>query len=344
MFYNSTEPNGTAIAKYRWNFGDPHSIDDASSLNHPSYTYLSGGAYDARLVATNTLGCSDTVTHVISMYGSPGADFKSSVACQGQPTHFADESDPALAPIIHSRWIISDGVNQIGYKSGENADFTFDSPQMYTILHTVTDSNNCSDSISYNIDVVPSPVSVFNVNKNFENIQGKVQFENGSIGADEYLWDFGNGETSAATSPVLTYNEDGNYFIQLYTRNEYGCVDSTGVMLDMMFKGLYVPNALILGPVSSTNLWKPVGVNLEQYRADVYDRWGVLLWHSDQLTDKGTPAEGWDGTYKGETCKEGVYVWTITAIYRDGSIWRNEDAGNHDGLSEGTSGTITLIR
>jgi len=39
-----------------------------------------------------------------------------------------------------------------------------------------------------------------------------------------------------------------------------------------------------------------------------------------------------------------VYVWKISAIFRDGSIWYNQDVGEHKGLSEPVYGTITLIR
>jgi hypothetical protein len=112
----------------------------------------------------------------------------------------------------------------------------------------------------------------------------------------------------------------------------------------MLFKGLWVPNALSIGPVQEVRLWKPVGINLAYYRADIYDRWGDLIWHSEALTEQGAPAEGWDGTYKGEICKEGVYVWKISAVFSDGSIWYNEDTGNHKGLTSGNSGVITIIR
>jgi hypothetical protein len=39
-----------------------------------------------------------------------------------------------------------------------------------------------------------------------------------------------------------------------------------------------------------------------------------------------------------------VYVWKITAIFRDGTIWYNTDIGSHKGLTQETWGTITLIR
>jgi hypothetical protein len=185
---------------------------------------------------------------------------------------------------------------------------------------------------------------VFNVNGNYQNTQGKVQFENGSLGADEYYWDLGNGETSNLLSPVTTYNEDGDYLVQLYTRNNFDCVDSTSVVYKMMYKGLWVPNALAVGPVPSVRLWKPVGVNLVLYKAEVFDRWGTKIWQSDKLTDKGAPAEGWDGSFNETPCQQGSYTWKITAVFKDGSIWNNSDIGNHDGLNGGNVGNITLIR
>jgi len=343
-FYNSTFNNGTPVASYSWNFGDPATVSDSSGLKNPSYTYTSAGEFEAQLIVVSSLGCSDTATNKVNMYGSPSADFNFSVACIGQSTYFFDQSDPNLAPLIHSGWIISDGLHTIGKMTGPTASFIFDSLGMYTVLHAVSDTNGCSDSLTYKITVVPTPLSVFNVNDNFENIQGQIQLENGSLGADEYFWEFGNGSSSNVTSPIITFNEDGDYLIQLYAKNNYGCVDSAAVLYKMMFKGLWVPNAFAVGPQQDVRLWKPVGVNLMYYKADVYNRWGQLLWSSTLINEKGQPVEGWDGTYNEKPCQEGVYTWKITAIFKDGSIWYNDDVGNHDKLSGGTSGTITLIR
>jgi len=343
-FYNSTNQNGTAISKYLWNFGDPATSKDSSELRNPTYTYPEAGEYESQLIVVNSLGCADTAVNTVKMYGSPTADFNNSVACMGHTTHFFDHSDPNLAPLTHSGWIVSDGSHTIGYMTGQNASFTFDSLGVYTVLHAVSDSNGCADSITYQIAVVPSPLSVFNVNDNFENLQGQVQLENGSLGADEYFWDFGNGETSNEEIPVVTYNDDGDYLIQLYAKNNYGCVDSSAVMYKMLYKGLWVPSAMAIGPVQSVRIWKPIGVNLIYYRVDIYDRWDNRIWYSDKLTEKGAPAEGWDGTHNEVPCQEGIYVWKITAIFSDGSIWHNEDVGNHENLPGGTTGTITLIR
>jgi hypothetical protein len=85
-------------------------------------------------------------------------------------------------------------------------------------------------------------------------------------------------------------------------------------------------------------------VNLASYQAEVYNSYGALLWKSSQLDENGAPAEAWDGTFNDKPCQQDVYVWKIMAVFRDGSVWYNQDVGEHKGLSEPVYGTITLIR
>ena len=117
------------------------------------------------------------------------------------------------------------------------------------------------------------------------------------------------------------------------------------ITFDMLFKGLYVPNAFAPGgTIQATRYWKPVGVNLASFRAEVYNRYGMMIWSSNKLDDKGSPTESWDGTYNDKPSQQDVYVWKIMAVFRDGSVWFNQDMGEHKGLSEPVFGTVTLIK
>ena len=91
-------------------------------------------------------------------------------------------------------------------------------------------------------------------------------------------------------------------------------------------------------------MFLPKGKSLQSYRAQVYDTWGNMLWESTAINPAdGSPAEGWDCTYQGELVPQGVYVWSIDAIFIDGSIWLgepDETAGN----KPKTVGTVTVIR
>jgi hypothetical protein len=73
----------------------------------------------------------------------------------------------------------------------------------------------------------------------------------------------------------------------------------------------------------------------------VINRWGNVLWQSSKLDANGSPAEGWDGTVNGQPQPAGTYMWTISAKFKDGTIWQGTDAG--DGNTH-TYGNVLLIR
>ena len=210
---------------------------------------------------------------------------------------------------------------------------------------TVADTNGCADTIVKMVTVRPSPISAFSYTNNIDNTQGQVQFTNASAGGKTYYWDFGNGETSYYESPTEKYTEDGTYHVMLVTVSDLGCHDTATKVFELMFKGLYVPNAFAPGgTVQGTRYWKPVGVNLASYRAEVYNSQGVMIWSSTMLDSNGTPIEGWDGSFKEKPCQQDVYAWKIMAVFRDGTVWYNTDTGDHNGLNQDKWGTVTLIR
>ncbi|MBK7211848.1 MAG: PKD domain-containing protein [Bacteroidales bacterium] len=346
QFTDTSQSNGATLLTYRWLFDDPLSVYDTAVVRNPSYTYPAPGTYNPQLVLTNQAGCRDTATTAITVYGLPAASFNHSLSCVGQPTLFFDHSDPYLAPLYLWGWRVSDSLDRfIGTMQGDRPEFTFDSAGTYYIRLTASDTNQCADTLSAVVHTRPSPLTAFSYTENVDNVQGQLQFSDGSIGAAEYHWDFGNGEISPAQSPTITYAEDGNYTITLITLNEDGCSDTATMQYNMLFKGLWVPNAFAPGGTwQQTRLWKPVGVNLASYSCQVYNSHGMLIWESKLLDDKGAPSEYWDGTFKGHPVQQDVYVWKIQAIFRDGTIWDNKDVGEHEGMHGEVYGNIVLIR
>jgi len=64
---------------------------------------------------------------------------------------------------------------------------------------------------------------------------------------------------------------------------------------------------------------------IKEMTLSIYNRWGEKVFES---RDKGV---GWDGTYKGKPCMEGVYTYYLVAIFNDGS-------------KTSKKGTVTLMR
>ena len=211
LFADTTLPNGAILLSYRWEFRDPQSLPDTAQLRNPRYTYTAPGAYDPRLIVTNQAGCSDTATMSLTVYGLPQASFNSSIACVGHPTYFFDHSDPAVAPLNLWGWRVSDTLDRfLGAMQGSTPQFVFDSTGTYRILLSASDTNRCADTLSAWVQVQPAPLAAFSLAENIEQVQGQVLLSNGSIGAQQYFWDFGNGEVSPLESPMVTYTQDGD--------------------------------------------------------------------------------------------------------------------------------------
>ncbi len=89
---------------------------------------------------------------------------------------------------------------------------------------------------------------------------------------------------------------------------------------------LWFPNAFI--PEGKNNIFKPLagfGTSLESYNLQIYNRYGSLIFESNNVDD------GWDGTIRSKSAQQGVYVYVCRFT-------------QNDGKSEVIKGTLTLIR
>jgi PKD repeat protein len=344
MFIDLTNTYETDISSRKWNFGDPSSgIDNISVSQNPSHKYHSPGNYDVNLVVINKSGCKDSLTVPTQVFALPSAKFDNNPACSHNPTQFFDKSIAIDTTI--ERWYWNFGVTSTKKDTSmrKNPSYVYKKEGNYEVKLTVQDYHGCYDTIDSIIKVNPSPLSAFLIIENLSNIVGKLQLQNKSEGADSYYWDFGNGLTSTEENPIVTYKQDGQYTIMLVASNSFGCLDSTFLPYEMLFKGLYVPNAFIPeSEILGVNVFKPAGINLKEYKIQVFDPWGQVLWESSLLDTFGRPVEAWNGRKaNGEIYQSGTYVWKINAIFIDGTIWEGSDIGkgNYKNM-----GTVTLIR
>jgi PKD repeat protein len=73
----------------------------------------------------------------------------------------------------------------------------------------------------------PEPVADFEYSFTDNVAPAEVSFTNLSTDADDYRWNFGDGNTSTAPSPTHTYNEGGNFTITLKAEGRGG--ESTAI-------------------------------------------------------------------------------------------------------------------
>lgn len=195
----------------------------------------------------------------------------------------------------------------------------------FTVHLTITSLNNCkldTQKVNY-IKVYPQPVAEFAPNPDPTSIlDPTVSFQNQSQGAVSYFWNFGdadsgNNNISIFTDPTHSYEHTGEYTVFLVATSSHGCSDTAHHVVQVTPDfALYIPNAFTVDGNGRNDVFQPlgVGINEDNYRMDIFDRWGELIFTSNNFR------KGWDGTAKGgsKVAKQDVYVYRITVYDLEG--------------------------
>ncbi len=154
-----------------------------------------------------------------------------------------------------------------------------------------------------------------------------VKFFNNTRMGEEYIWDFGdNTLLSFKFEPWHLYEDTGHYFVTLICTSGEGCVDTFTHPVPVIVEGarqLEFPTAFIVsksGPKSEyynpmdieKGIFRPVARGVEKYRLEIYNRWGELIFVSEDVN------KGWNGYLNGTIMKQDVYIWRVTATFSDG--------------------------
>lgn len=115
-----------------------------------------------------------------------------------------------------------------------------------------------------------------------------------------------------STSPQLTATTPGPYWLETDLN---GCTYRDTVMIESRncrLNDIYVPSAFSPNAdATNDRLLILHAGQFKTYSFRVYDRWGNLIFVSDQAD------LGWDGTFQNRPCAEGVYGWTVHYSVQD---------------------------
>lgn len=177
----------------------------------------------------------------------------------------------------------------------------------------ITDAGGCEANGSATVPLIPPPVADFlSRSEPEEFVDPIVQFDNESSGAVTYEWHLGDGNVSYLENPEHAYDTSGVFLVMLIAYNDpvYGCADTAFGYIEVdPFFTFYVPSAFTPDGDGRNDGWGPVGQHFEyeSYRVQIYDRWGGLLWETDN------PQQEWDGTFlkSGKEVKQGLYIYVF---------------------------------
>lgn len=235
QFSYSTQMPASSILSYTWDFGDGSTSSQAS----PSHLYAAGNTYYVTLAFETTSGCIlDTFMNVV-VHPNPDPSFSVGNECDGTAVQFTDNSVSAGPPIISKSWDVNtDG--SIDYTS-PNPDHIYPGHGIYTATFYVVDAQGCDDSLSTDVFVHAVPNADFTVDPVcFNEVHAFQDSSTIALGAIvNWLWSFGDGDTSALPSPNHEFQTPGSHNVTLVVTSDSGCSDD--ITLNTLAYHLPVP-------------------------------------------------------------------------------------------------------
>ena len=296
---------GTPGYQYDWTSGDSTSVVDS----------LATGNYS--VIVTDTNGCTFNLDCFLDQPAQIQPSFDSDIlsGCSPLEVQFFNTSDADF----NCEWTFGDSLS---FSGCDDVIITFDTGGVYDVQLTAFDANGCFNSVSVNdyITVFQTPFASFTASPSllfpespFTNIL------NTSSDCEFYIWNMGVGD------PDEMYFEPGEYeypaniadtfLITLYAISSEGCADTA--YQEIYFNNnpfFYVPNTFIPDGDNKNEIWTPVFSNLanvKKYNVQVFDRWGELVFESSD------PTFGWNGTFNGNDCQDGTYIWQLQFTWYD---------------------------
>ncbi|RLD76660.1 MAG: hypothetical protein DRJ15_14960, partial [Bacteroidetes bacterium] len=175
--------SGTFIQEWYWDFDD----GNFASIQNPEHTYAAAGLYDVTLFVTDANGCTDTVSHLITVEELPDIDFtvNPNPTCAGEQTAFSGTSSAIINTWL---WDFGDGGSAII----QDPIHVYLSAGTYEVTLWAGDTNNCFNLTSQTATVNPMPTADFTSSSpvcSGDTVFVYNQSVSPNVGIAEWIWD-----------------------------------------------------------------------------------------------------------------------------------------------------------
>ncbi|MBC7411106.1 MAG: gliding motility-associated C-terminal domain-containing protein, partial [Bacteroidia bacterium] len=273
-------------ANYAWN----------TTANTPTIYVKNTGNYWLNTIDAN--GCKGSDTVLINVLNKIKASNDTDV-CKGEYIHLLATGS------VNGTYSWSPTVNMINNTSANPYVQVTTSGYYY-----VTATDGCNKDSVY---IIANPLPVL------------ISRKDTTIYYGELVQLYATGSSPMFWNPVTTLNcylcinpiakPDSTTLYTVQTINKHGCMNIDTVLITVIeLPGLYVPNSFTPNHDGVNDGFRPYHNELKTIEWEVYDRWGELIYETNNLTDF------WDGTYKDRLCQDGVYVYKIKATTKQSKL------------------------
>ncbi|TRX51870.1 PKD domain-containing protein [Fulvivirga sp. M361] len=206
----------TGAINWDWDFGDGM----RSTEQNPVHTYYDFPENDITLKIGNENGCAQSVTKSTQHFFRVAFSASTTQGCEPLPIDFTSD----IRDAVEWFWDFGDG----GGSTEQSPNYVYDKIGDYTVTLISKSATGCYDTL-----VRPDYIHVTKVVAGFSADINEitcspllVNFQNSSVGATKYQWDFGDDAASSNLTPFHTYTSVGQFDVRLIAENDLGCRDT----------------------------------------------------------------------------------------------------------------------
>ncbi len=188
------------------------------------------GTYPITLVATDTNGNSSSFTDTVVVTEAPISNFSAANLCLGDNTLFTDSSIINSGTIASWKWDFGDSDTS----SSQNPSHLFAATGIYNTKLITSSIYGCADTAIKVVNISAIPSVSFSYPPAACSMTEMQFTDQTTVAGDSivnWIWDFGNGDSSFVKNPNYSFPAGGAFTINLTTVSSSGCSDSGGVML-----------------------------------------------------------------------------------------------------------------
>jgi gliding motility-associated-like protein len=297
---------------FNWNFSNAEILSGTTSGPY-AVLWNTPGINSVSLQVTDQFGCSSSNVENVTVNPTPEVIFESITGgCEPLTVTFINNSLDGFSYL----WDFGDGSTSI-----EQSPEHIYAAGLFDVALTVTSAEGCVSSVVFPgyIEILPVPVAdasvLEDISHPYDLSLATFHFQNNSLFADSYLWDFGDGTTSSETNPTHTYTSLDTFFAMLTSSNKY-CDDTIklGPIIIVFYNEIFFPTAFSPNADGKNDQFHELQqVGLSKLYYAVFNRWGEMVYETNTTNGE------WDGSYKGERAEVGVYFWYAKADMVNGT-------------------------
>jgi gliding motility-associated-like protein len=258
-FTDLTTSGNLSITGWTWDFCD----GGVSMQQNPCHTFSSnpnipGSCFCVTLIATNSQGCSSSLTrnNYICLTPPPTANFYANQQLICSPPYAVQFFDSSISVNgLSYQWNFGDPASGANNTSTDrNPIHIFSGPGVYHVSLTIRDTlcNQTATITKNNYIRVGNITANFSISPATACAGSPVQFTDSSTGNPvSWLWNFGvAGASSTQQNPSYTYANPGTYTVSLRVTDAAGCTDDTVMNNTVVVQALPTANITSSGTIS----------------------------------------------------------------------------------------------